>query len=112
MKTIFGSECNKDVFTVNNKAKGVTILARHMLSIHITEAKWHVKDTPSSYLTSAAFFSKVLLQTPRNIHIPINMYDALSRLSEWLISRKSVLITEGLLTNISKNCDTFPSWPK
>ena len=109
MKTIFGSECNKDVFTVNNKAKGVTILVRHMLPIHITEAKWHVKDTPSSYLTSAAFFSKVLLQTPRNIHIPINMYDALSGSSEWIIAGKSVLITEGLLTNTSKNCGTFPS---
>ena len=54
MKTIFGSECSKGIFTEINK--GVTIPGRHMLPIHITEAKWHVKDTPGSYLTSAAFW--------------------------------------------------------
>ena len=71
----------------------------------------HEKDTPGSYLTTQ-HFCKVLLQTPRNILIPINMYDALSGSSKWIISGKSVLITEGLLTNTSKNCGTFPSWPK
>ena len=53
MKTIFGSECSKGIFTEINK--GVKIPGRHVLTIHITEAKWHVKDTPGSYLTSAAF---------------------------------------------------------
>ena len=53
MKTIFGSECSKGIFTEINKE--VKIPGRHVLTIHITEAKWHVKDTPGSYLTSAAF---------------------------------------------------------
>ena len=53
MKTIIGSECRKGIFTENNK--GVTTPGRHMLPIHITEAKWQVKDTPGSYHTSAAF---------------------------------------------------------
>ena len=54
MKTIFGSECSKGVFTEINKE--VKIPGRHVLTIHITEAKWHVIDTSGSYLTSAAFY--------------------------------------------------------
>ena len=92
MKTIFGSECSKGIFT--EKSKGMTIPGCHMLPIHSIEAIWHKKDTPGSYLTSQ-HFCKVLLQTPRNIHKSINVYDDWSESPKGLIYGKSGLITEG-----------------
>ena len=68
----------------------------------------HEKDTPGSYLTTQ-HFCKVLLQTPRNIHKSINVYDDWSESPKGLIYGKSGLITEGFLMDILKNCVTLSS---
>ena len=67
-----------------------------------------METIPQVLILLLKHFSKVLLQTLRNIHKSINTYGDLSGSSNWLISGKSVLIKEGLYTDILKNCDKFP----